>query len=196
MLPRPYQRTREHQIPVPIQHALRPSGPAALKLDRPVARRKRARGRHRGQSMAEFALILTPLMVVLLGIMQMGFVMNAYVTLSNAAREGARSASVYLYNRTLDKPTNDANRLTVARSSVDSSMGLLKKTAPQFASSDMVLSYSLPSGVAESDPRTGQYVTIRLTYHLDLIIPLISSFMPKDGGGRLPMTSEVTMVIN
>ena len=146
--------------------------------------------------MAEFALILTPLMVVLLGIMQMGFVMNAYVTLSNAAREGARSASVYLYDRTLDKATNDANRLTVARSSVDSSMGLLKKTAPQFASSDMVLSYSLPTGVSESDPRTGQYVTIRLTYHLDLMIPLISSVLPKDGGGRLPMVAEVTMVIN
>jgi hypothetical protein len=196
MLPQAYQRIREQQIPVPIHHALRPSGPAALQLDRPVARRKRARRRHRGQSMAEFALILTPLMVVLLGIMQMGFVMNAYVTISNAAREGARSASVYLYDRTLDKATNDANRLTVARSSVDSSMGLLKKTAPQFAASDMILSYSLPSGVSESDPRTGQYVRIRLTYHLDLIIPLISSFMPKDGGGRLPMTSEVTMVIN
>jgi Flp pilus assembly protein TadG len=196
MLPEAYQRTREQQIPVPIHHALRPSGPAASQHDRPVARRKRARRRHRGQSMAEFALILTPLMVVLLGIMQMGFVMNAYVTLSNAAREGARSASVYLYDRTLDKATNDANRLTVARSTIDSSMGLLKNTAPQFASSDMVLSYSLPSGVSENDPRTGQYVTIRLTYHLDLMIPLISSFMPKDSGGRLPMTSEVTMVIN
>jgi hypothetical protein len=195
MLPQAYQRTREQQIPVPIDHALRPSGPAASHLDRPVARRKRAR-RHRGQSMAEFALILTPLMLVLLGIMQMGFVMNAYVTLSNAAREGARSASVYLYDRTIDKATNDANRLTVSRSSVNSSMGLLKKTAPQFAPSDMVLSYSLPSGVSESDPRTGQYVTIRLTYHLDLMIPLISSVLPKDGGGRLPMVAEVTMVIN
>src|SRR5688500_8417839 len=107
MLPRPYQRKREQQIPVLIHHALRPSGPAALQLDRPVARRKPARRRHRGQSMAEFALILTPLMVVLLGIMQMGFVMNAYVTLSNAAREGARSASVHLYDRNQTKATND-----------------------------------------------------------------------------------------
>jgi Flp pilus assembly protein TadG len=146
--------------------------------------------------MAEFALILTPLMVVLLGIMQMGFVMNAYVTLSNAAREGARSASVYIYDRTQTKATNDANRLVAAQTSINSSMGLLKKTAPQFGPSDMVLTYSLPSGVSETDTRTGQYVTIRLTYHLDLMIPLISAVLPKDGGGRLPMTGEVTMVIN
>jgi Flp pilus assembly protein TadG len=155
-----------------------------------------SRRRSRGQSLTEFALILTPLMLVLLGIIQMGLVLNAYVTLSNAAREGARTATVYLYDRNQGKAANDTARQTAARSAVDSSMGLLKKTAPQFGSSDMVVTYSLPTGVIETDPRTGQYVKVRLTYHLDLVIPLISSVLPKDAGGRLPMVAEVTMVIN
>ncbi|HEV8516589.1 MAG TPA: TadE/TadG family type IV pilus assembly protein [Candidatus Limnocylindrales bacterium] len=152
--------------------------------------------------MAEFALVLTPLFLLLLGILQMGLVLNAYVTISNATREGARTATIYLYDRGLTKTANDANRLSAAQSATTSSMGLLKKTAPQFSTAtDFVLSYALCNSggtncVAETDTRTGQYVTVRITYHQDLVIPLISSVLPKDGGGRMPLTAEVTMVVN
>jgi hypothetical protein len=174
-------------------------------LRRPVVERAvpRPLGRHqRGQSLAEFALILTPLLMVLLGIMQMGLVLSAYVTLSNAAREGARAATVYLYDRTLTKAGNDTARATSARSAATSAMGLLSRTAPQFATSDFVVSYpcdggSPPSGcAATNDPRSGQYVRIRMTYHLDLFIPIISQLLPKDAAGRMPLTADATMVVN
>jgi hypothetical protein len=44
--------------------------------------------------------------------------------------------------------------------------------------------------------RLGQQLTVSATYHQDLIIPLISALLPKDAGGRLGLTGEVTMVVN
>ena len=48
-------------------------------------RRPSAPFRTRGQSLVEFALVLMPLFVILLGIIQFGFIFNAYVTITNAA---------------------------------------------------------------------------------------------------------------
>jgi hypothetical protein len=156
----------------------------------------------RGQSLAEFALILTPLMMVLLGIIQMGLVLSSYVTISNAAREGARTATIYLYDRSIDKPTNDTQRHDAALTAATSAMGVLSKVAPQFASSDFLVTYpcdggSPPSGcAATNDPRSGQYVRVQMTYHLDLLLPVIGQLLPKDVNGRMPLTADITMVIN
>ena len=48
----------------------------------------------RGQAMVEFALVLPILMALLLGIIQFGIVFNNYITLTDAARAGARKAAV------------------------------------------------------------------------------------------------------
>jgi TadE-like protein len=156
----------------------------------------------RGQSLAEFALILTPLMMVLLGIIQMGLVLSAYVTMSNAAREGARAATVYLYDRTESKLVNDTQRHDAAWSAATNGMGVLSKTAPQFSSSDFVVTYPCdggtpPSGCgAANDPRSGQYVRVHMTYHLDLLLPIIGQLLPRDANGRMPLTADTTMVVN
>ena len=47
-----------------------------------------------GQTMAEFAIILPVLCVLLFGIIQIGIVFNNYVTLTDAVRAGARTAAV------------------------------------------------------------------------------------------------------
>jgi Flp pilus assembly protein TadG len=44
--------------------------------------------------MAEFAIVVPVLLLVLLGIMQLGVVYNNWVTLTDAARAGARKAAV------------------------------------------------------------------------------------------------------
>ena len=51
----------------------------------------------RGQAAVEFALILPILMALLLGIIQFGIVFNNYVTITDAARAGARKAAVSRY---------------------------------------------------------------------------------------------------
>jgi Flp pilus assembly protein TadG len=48
----------------------------------------------RGQTMAEFAIALPVLAVLLFGVIQFGIVFNNYVTLTDAARAGARKAAV------------------------------------------------------------------------------------------------------
>ena len=163
----------------------------------------------RGQSLVEFALILTPLFLLLLGIIQFGFIFNTYVTMTNSAREGARSGTIVPYDRTLSKAQNDLTRNNAIKTAVLASMNLLGKTSPNFATGstwsqsglaftngDLVVTYVIPTGVTDSDARTGQQVTVRATYHQDLIIPLVSGFLPKDAGGRLQLVGEVTMVIN
>ncbi|HZM73215.1 MAG TPA: TadE/TadG family type IV pilus assembly protein [Candidatus Polarisedimenticolia bacterium] len=163
----------------------------------------------RGQSLVEFALVLTPLLLILLGIIQFGFIFNSYVTLTNAAREAAREGTIYVYDRTLSKAANDAVRNELMRTTLLSSLNLLSKTAPQittstswsqsgttFTTGDLTVSYTLPGTVAESDPRTGQEIMVRARYHQDLIIPFISILLPRDSGGRLLLTGEVTMVVN
>ena len=56
----------------------------------------RTGGHHsdRGSAAVEFALVLPLLVMLLFGIIQFGFVYNAYITVTHAAREGARMAAV------------------------------------------------------------------------------------------------------
>jgi Flp pilus assembly protein TadG len=183
---------------------------------RPVtAARPRARRgtgsttREGGQSLVEFSLVMLPLFIILLAIIQFGFIFNSYVTMTNSAREGARLGTVYVYDRSLSKAQNDLARNNAIRSAVLSSMNLLNKTAPNFATTttwtqsgltfsngDLIVTYVVPTGVTETDTRVGQQITVRATYHQDLIIPLIAQLLPKDANGRLGMTAETTMVVN
>lgn len=166
-------------------------------------------GRGRGQSLVEFALVLVPLLLLILGVIQFGLIFNSYVTMTNAAREGARTGTIYVYDRTLSKAQNDTARNDAIRTSLLASMNLLAKTAPQFAggstwtasgttftNGDMSIAYAVPVGVTDSDARVGQTITVRATYHQDLIIPMIAALLPQDGNGRLALPCEATMVVN
>ena len=48
----------------------------------------------RGQTMTEFAIVLPMLAMLLFGIIQFGILYNNYVTVTDAARAGARKAAV------------------------------------------------------------------------------------------------------
>ncbi len=175
----------------------------------PVRRRASRAGGEGGQSLVEFSLVLMPLLLVLLGIIQFGFIFNTYVTLTNAAREAAREGSIYVFDRTLTKSQNDAARNATILTTLQSSLNLLKSTSPQlttggtwtqsgltYTNGDVIVTYTIPSGVTDNDPRTGEQVTVHVNYHQDLLIPIISALLPRDGAGRMPIGGEVTMVIN
>jgi Flp pilus assembly protein TadG len=164
-----------------------------------------------GQSLVEFSLILFPLFFVLLGIIQFGFIFNTYVTMTNAARDAARMGTIYVYDRSSGqtKATNDLLRNESVRTEVLASMNMLGKASPYFATTgtwtqsgdtftngDLRVTYVLPTGITNSETRMGQQITVRATYHQDLIVPLISAFLPKDSNGRMTLIGEVTMVIN
>jgi len=56
--------------------------------------------KRKGQALVEFALVLPFLILLVLGIMEFGWLTKNQLTIDNAAREGARSAA-------LGKPTTD-----------------------------------------------------------------------------------------
>jgi Flp pilus assembly protein TadG len=162
-----------------------------------------------GQSLVEFSLVVLPLIVLILAIVQFGLIFNSFVTMTNAARDAARLGTIYVYDRTLSKDANDLLRNESIKDQVLGSMNLLGKTAPNFATGmtwtqsgttytngDLVITYVLPTGITESDPRSGQQVTVHAVYHQDLVIPLISNFLPRDSGGRMQLIGESTMVLN
>jgi Flp pilus assembly protein TadG len=164
--------------------------------------------RARGQSLVEFSLVLTPLMLVFLGLMQFGLVFSGYITLTNSVREAARTGTIYAYDRTLSKDQNDTARNNGIRTALLASFNQLSKTAPNFTSTgwtksgltwtstDMSVAYEIPAGIIDSDPRAGQRITVRATYHLTLIIPFVGRLLTKDSGGRLQLSSDSTMVLN
>lgn len=52
-----------------------------------------------GQSLVEFALVIPILLVFILGILEFGWLLNAKITLTGGAREGARAAVVSTVSR-------------------------------------------------------------------------------------------------
>lgn len=169
--------------------------------------RPQAAGHDGGQGLVEFGLVLTPLLLLLLGAIQFGFIFNTHITVSNAAREGGREGATYIFDRQKTKASNDFARNEAIKVSVLRSLDLARKTNPQFSvgswtqlgstftSGDLRITYTIPSGVTDSDARTAQLVSVRATYHQDLIFPLITALLSTDAGGRLSLGSEVTMVL-
>lgn len=177
------------------------------------------RGSETGQSLVEFSLLLMPLFLILLGIIQFGFIFNTYITMANATREATRVGTVYTYNPACTKAQNDVLRNEAIRTALVSSMNQLSTAAPRFTTTaptgsscawtggwttsgttytngDVVITYLLPTGMTDKDTRDGQQVTVQAVYHQDLIVPIISNILPRDAGGRLRLTGVVTMVID
>ena len=61
-----------------------------------------------GQTMTEFAIVLPILVVLLFGIIQFGIAFNNYVTITDAARAGARKAAV---SRQSSNPAGDCTSM-------------------------------------------------------------------------------------
>jgi Flp pilus assembly protein TadG len=55
-----------------------------------TAFRRRVATRSRGQTLSEFALVIPLVLLIFLGLFDLGRAVYAYTTISNAAREGAR----------------------------------------------------------------------------------------------------------
>ena len=72
----------------------------------------RLRKSEKGQSLVEFALVLPILLMLVLGVLEFGWMLNAKVTVNSAAREGARTRAALgfssVYNSTYETAANKA----------------------------------------------------------------------------------------
>jgi Flp pilus assembly protein TadG len=123
--------------------------------------RATAGGRQRGQSMVELALVLPILMLVLLGIVDLGRVFNAYIAITNASREGALYGSFY-------PPVNETARARI------------RERVLQEAQPTVMLDSNLihVSSVATGDG--GQPVTVTVEYPFAAVSMMMGSFFPSN----------------
>jgi Flp pilus assembly protein TadG len=122
----------------------------------------------RGQSMIEFALILPLMVLIIVGIFDLGRAFFAYISITNAAREGARVATFWpgkttgndvvtaIQNELMDSPMID---LTGATYQIECMNGASFVVKPQ------------NSSILVCD--SGKPVRVTVTYPFNLIIGLI-----------------------
>jgi Flp pilus assembly protein TadG len=104
----------------------------------------------RGQAMTEFALVLPILALLIFGIIQFGIVFNNYLTVTDAARAGARSAIVALHAGASD---GVAAGTAAAKKSADhldkTKLGVNVSAVPNWsANSDVKVTVSYPYQVS------------------------------------------------
>jgi Flp pilus assembly protein TadG len=86
----------------------------------------------RGQALVEFAFVLPAVLLILIGIIQFGLLFGANVTLTNAAREGARAGTIHVYDRNHTKTWNDAARCGAIAEAATDAFGMLATSPPHF----------------------------------------------------------------
>lgn len=106
----------------------------------------------RGQTAVEFALAAPILVVLLLGIIQFGVAFHDYVTITDAARAGARKAVVARFNG----------------GTFDSAKQAVRDSASQLDQTKLDPEVTDPSGLT-----AGSTVTVTVTYPYSIDIPLL-----------------------
>ncbi len=140
------------------------------------------RGRRRGQSMVEFALVIPIFMLILAGILDFGFALYSRMTVINAARDGARAAVMVPDFSTIT---------TVAQQAADSSAAGAGMTPSSVSVTCLQTSVSLtsPATIACGPtvvPGDSVSVTVNYTY---------KTFFPLFFGASFNLASTVQMVI-
>lgn len=194
MAARQHENTIEPSLPV----IPRPTPPHAPQPAQPAAVRYPA---DRGQALVEFAAVLLPLILVLVGIIQFGFLFSAYVGTSNAAREAGRAATIHRFDPTASQAANDLARCQEAVAAAAASLddGVPGQFSGSCASAagggDFSITYP-DSASCVGTSRTGCQVRIELTYRQPLFVPIVGQFLSADGQNRIALSATVTMVIN
>ena len=123
----------------------------------------------RGSTMIEFCLISVMLVIVLLGVVEMGRMVLVYTTIANAAREGARYAIVHGADQTAS-PSGPGNPCTCPD---------VQTVVKNFASAGLLNTDSLTITVSYPDGSNtaGSHVSVKVTYPYDPFVNYFSSIL-------------------
>jgi hypothetical protein len=135
--------------------------------------------RERGQAMVEFAAVLLPILLLVVGIIQFGLIFGANVTLTNAAREGARAATIARYDIAATRAVNDIDRCTRVLDAGRNSFGIMNANAPNFTAARPCTSGSAAD--LNGDGRNDRWVNGDLTISLCSSMPTPTSPCPTAG---------------
>lgn len=171
-----------------------------------VARVGRTRSRHlvRGQALAEFALILPILALLLLSIIQFAFIFAAQLGVTNAVREAARLAAITTPTLTTAQANGSAtsNGARVYAALTDGSTGFLKENVFAYNPGSLVTSGTGDTRICywhSTDTASKDIIVVRVeaSYIHPLFIPLLSGLLTGldgdsgDGGLRVGSSEEM-----
>jgi Flp pilus assembly protein TadG len=147
---------------------------------------------------AELAVILPVLLILLMAILQIGFLLFTQVGLTNAAREAARNAAAI--------PVATISEASVAASTyysrlTDPASGFLKRNVGGYTPSQLVTSGSPRTlvcyySITDTSGAPAIMARVGVEYSHPLFIPLISPILDgfdgaPDGGLRLGVTEDI-----
>lgn len=121
----------------------------------------------RGTSLVETALVFPVVLILFMGIVQVGFLLFAHVQVANATREGARTASLCRMHRNCDTLTDSVKTV------VFSEARLLNMTDADSGGNTTVTVQ--PPSLARI-PAVGDPFTVTVTYNHSA--PFFSGFVP------------------
>ncbi|MCB2294204.1 pilus assembly protein [Clostridium algoriphilum] len=107
----------------------------------------------KGQSLVEFAILLPLLILLLMGILEFGIMLNSYLTIHNSAREGARLG-------------------IVAGSDIEIKE-LIIKISPNLDTENLMVNIT----PLEGSRRSGDTITVEVIYNYHVTIPIISNII-------------------
>ncbi|MGH4122555.1 MAG: TadE/TadG family type IV pilus assembly protein [Clostridium sp.] len=107
----------------------------------------------KGQSLVEFAILLPLLLLLLMGILEFGIMLNSYLTIHNSAREGARLGIVSGSNIEIKE--------------------LINNISPNLDSENLIVNITPLEGMRSS----GDTLTVEVIYNYHVIIPIISNIL-------------------
>jgi Flp pilus assembly protein TadG len=127
----------------------------------------------RGSTLIEFCLISVMLVIVLLGVVEMGRMVLVYTTIANAARAGARYAIVHGADQTVS-PSGPGNPCTCPD---------VQTVVKNFAGAGLVNTSLLTITVSYPNGNTaGSPVSVTVTYPYDPLVNYFSSILNKTLG--------------
>jgi len=153
---------------------------------------RRRRGQ-RGQAIAEFAVVAIPLLLLLLAILQFGFIYNAQVGLTNAVRDTARYGSTLVAN-------TDGTATTAAGLSYTFLTTSLAKYVTPYSASRLVTGVGASQACYnQHDDGTGQtpvWVGVTASYDHPLLVPIVSVIIDAfdgsaNGSYRITASTEI-----
>jgi len=139
---------------------------------------RRNTNRLAGQALVEFALVAIPLVLILAGILQFGFVLGAQIGITNAVREAARNAAAASTMTGAQAATN-GHAIYVQ---LTSSTGLLAKNVQAYRTAALITSGSPITQVCYStftDPSGSTQIKVKVEayYKHPMFIPIVGAFL-------------------
>ncbi|WP_291642870.1 TadE/TadG family type IV pilus assembly protein [Clostridium sp.] len=107
----------------------------------------------KGQSLVEFSILLPILLLVLMGILEFGLMLNSYLTINNSAREGAR--------------------LGIVAGSDSEISELITNISPTLDTENLIINITPSDGSRKS----GETLTVEVVYDYQVTIPIISNIL-------------------